>query len=212
MYLNCLALPSKKLRAIRESNCSKYGNIYTTVLHYFCHHEFISFHVNRRNEYCEHSCHMQELYIVELAVYQNNSKTSLKWNENSHICIRYTYINQLVNYFPVKSQFLEIPNIQKFLILHLQYTYHTRVCVSRFSVAESRGECRAAGFVVSRCLPVISDWVDGYCPHRGGVTITVTIIVRSTIAWRPYIDTASAITSLELEWRMFVKMGWLNLL
>ena len=57
---------------------------------------------------------MQELYIVELAVYQNNSKTSLKWNENSHICIRYTYINQLVNYFPVKSQFLEIPNSQKF--------------------------------------------------------------------------------------------------
>ena len=104
----------QKAAAIRESNCSKYGNIYATVLHYFCHHEFISFHVNRRNEYREHNCHMQELYIAELAVYQNNSKTSLKLHENSHTCICYTYINQLVNYFPVKSQFLEIPIFRSF--------------------------------------------------------------------------------------------------
>jgi hypothetical protein len=91
-------------------------------------------------------------------------------------------------------------------------THHAGVVTGALAVAEGGGEGGGAALVVARCPPVVGGWVDGHCPHGGGVAVTVTVVVRTAVSRRPHIDVALAVATLdrknEIEYNSSLITQW----
>lgn len=77
----------------------------------------------------------------------------------------------------------------------LLFAYHSRVWVLR-SVAERRRQSGRAAFIVMGVLAVVNGAVNGYRPHAGRVSVTVTVIIFAAVAARPNVNIPFAIASL----------------
>ena len=75
-------------------------------------------------------------------------------------------------------------------------SYHSGVLVAALAVAEGGGQCRGAALVIAGRLSVIGGRVNRDGPHRGGVPITVTIVIRATVTRGPHVDRAQSVTAL----------------
>lgn len=75
-------------------------------------------------------------------------------------------------------------------------THHPRVSKSAFAVAKGGGESGGTGFVVPGRLAVVGGGIDGDGPHTGGVSVTVTVVVRAAVARRPHVDVATPMSAL----------------
>lgn len=80
-------------------------------------------------------------------------------------------------------------------------THHPRVSKSAFAVAKGGGESGGTGFVVPGRLAVVGGGIDGDGPHTGGVSVTVTVVVRAAVARRPHVDVATPMSTLRSKKR-----------
>jgi len=95
------------------------------------------------------------------------------------------------------GHFLSPPLVSMFPPYVYVHTYHSSVLVSTLAIAERWRQRRRAALIIASCLSVIGSRVDGYCPHAGRIPVTVTVVIVSTIAWRPHVDWPETTTTLE---------------
>ena len=65
---------------------------------------------------------------------------------------------------------------------------HTRFRIVASTIAERRCQSGWAGFIVQSGATIVDRWIDGDGPHRCGITITITVIIRSSISTGPNIQ------------------------
>lgn len=64
------------------------------------------------------------------------------------------------------------------------------------TITESGSKRAGTALVVVRVLSIINGTVDGYCPHRCSVAITVAIVFFTTVTGSPHINVSQTIPAL----------------